>query len=158
MARGSFVFWTTVKMPKAGMRRLGGMAHGGIFWRAVENAFTQTGRYMQADAAMRVPTFTGALKKSLNYLVIKRGGDSSLSFYSDSPYAAPVEYGSAPHEVMSERVRMWAEAKGISAAAMYNAIALRGTRPHPFFNPTVAAGQDALIRKLEIAIKRFVRG
>lgn len=62
----------------------------------------------------------------------------------DVPYAAPVEYGSKPHWAPIEPLKAWAALKGMNPYALRWSIAQKGTKPHPYVEPT-AEEMDSLI-------------
>ena len=90
-------------------------------------------------ATPNVPVDRGLLKSSGHAAPTS---DGAVAQY-DVPYAADVEKGTPPHDVALEELQGWAQRHGIPAALVRDAIAKRGTRAQPYFDPavTVVRGQ-----------------
>ena len=66
------------------------------------------------------------------------------SLSSQMPYALAIENGSRPHFVAIEKIRPWAEKRGLNPWAIAKTIAKKGTRPNPFFKRTLEGAQEGV--------------
>lgn len=105
------------------------------------------------DAATpNVPVDTGLLKSSGSAMPT---GDGAIAQY-DVPYAAGVEHGTPPHDVALEELAGWAQRHSIPAALVRNAIAQRGTRAQPYFDPAVTVMKGQLPEMIQAAAAELV--
>lgn len=157
MRKGAFSFSVKVYRPLRIEKTIEGLVKGGRFWRAVTSLYMNIAKTMVRAAKGAAPEFTGALKESISANIVKKGYASSIVFLAESPYAAPVEEGSAPHATISRRVRLWALAKGYTPWIVYRTIRLSGTKEHPFFYPAVDLGADKMLRRLASLFKAYMK-
>jgi hypothetical protein len=113
----------------------------------VEKQFTKVGLQISAEAKKRAPVgVSGLLRSRITYEVIKSGPFSMYTRVYDPAntqsgfnYPSAVEYGTKPHWLPwhggENTWQLWAERKGIPAGALQRAIAIRGTKAHPFLHP-----------------------
>jgi hypothetical protein len=73
-----------------------------------------------------------------------------------APYAAPVEYGSKPHWAPIEPLKAWAELKGMNPYALRWSIAQKGTKPHPYIEPTAKEMAPIVGDKFAEGIAKYV--
>jgi len=100
----------------------------------VEGGAIDVQREMRIAANVGV---TGNLRRSVRY----RFNPWKLEAVIEpaAQYAEPVEYGSRAHYVSVAEgtpLRAWAKLKGINPYALQASIAKKGTKPHPFVEPT----------------------
>lgn len=123
----------------------------------VEAAAIDVQREMRIAAPVAV---TGQLRGSIRYVV------SPLQVHAvikpEVKYAEGVEYGTKPRRVsVAEGTPLlaWAKLKGINPYALQKSIARKGTKPHPFVEPTyrkmkpvvesdIASGMTKLVEEL----------
>jgi Bacteriophage HK97-gp10, putative tail-component len=106
---------------------------------------------------------TGQLRGSIRYVVSPLRIQAEIK--PEVNYAEPVEYGTKPHLVSVAEgtpLRAWAKLKGINPYALQASIAKKGTKAHPFVEPTyrkmkpvveadIAAGMTKLVGELNNA-------
>lgn len=69
-----------------------------------------------------------------------------------APYAADVEYGTAPHMPNITELTPWAAKKGIPVWAVAMSIKKYGTKPNPFFQKAVDSVTDSIEGDFQDAI------
>lgn len=119
----------------------------------IEGAAIDTQRVMIQQAPAGVGGGAG-LRGSIHYYL--DGSGLTAHVEPTVPYADDVEYGTQPHFVSAaagSSLAAWANLKGISPFAVQNAIAARGTRPHPFVAPTYNLQHDKVVRDVFAGIK-----
>ena len=91
-----------------------------------------------------VPYWHGNLQKSIKVVPHENGYSINMNFYGRF-----VESGTAPHTVSINNYlfRAWALSKGIPWESLRKGVALRGTLPHPFIEPSVDASLYAFDRR-----------
>lgn len=100
----------------------------------IEGAAIDIQREMRLVAPVAV---TGDLRKSVRYSFSVAQLRAEVS--PNVPYARDVERGGKPrYESVKpgSSLRKWAELKGLNPYAVRNSIAKKGTKPHPFVEPT----------------------
>lgn len=80
---------------------------------------------------------TNELIQGIHYVIASDGMSSTIkpSEKADK-YAAPLEYGSKPHWPPISALEGWAQRHGIPAFLVARKIAMEGTKPRPFWQPT----------------------
>lgn len=73
-------------------------------------------------------------------------------------YAAPVEYGSKPHWAPIEPLEAWAALKGMNPYALRWSIAQKGTKPHPYVEPTYEEVSPLIGDTFAAGIANFLTG
>lgn len=76
------------------------------------------------------------------------------------PYAGYVETGTRPHMPPAgpdSALAQWAEMKGINVWAVAMSIAKKGTKPHPYVEPTYRAVQGPVAVMFQAGIKEFIQ-
>jgi HK97 gp10 family phage protein len=76
------------------------------------------------------------------------------------PYAGYVETGTRPHMPPAgpdSALAQWAEMKGISVWAVAMSIAKKGTKPHPYVEPTYEAMKDPVAAMFRAGITEFIQ-
>lgn len=99
---------------------------------------------------------TGDLRKSVKYEVV--GLQAIIG--PTASYADAVESGSRPHYVSirpGSSLRTWADRKGINPYALQKSIARKGTRPHPFVEPTRAAIEPLVERRFDSEMDKLAQ-
>jgi Bacteriophage HK97-gp10, putative tail-component len=102
--------------------------------RLVEAAAIDIQREMRIAAPVAV---TGQLRGSIRYVVSPMQIRAVIK--PEARYAEPVEFGSKPHYVSvapGTPLLAWAKQKGINPYALQRSIARKGTKKHPFVEPT----------------------
>jgi hypothetical protein len=139
-----------------------------LFQRAPQMVSTRLKTLVEASAIdvqreMRIAApvaVTGQLRGSIRYVVSPLRIQAVIK--PEVNYAEPVEHGSKPHLVSVAEgtpLRAWAKLKGINPYALQHSIAKKGTKPHPFVEPTyrkmkpvveadIAAGMTRLVEEL----------
>ena len=115
----------------------------------VDSAQRETAQKIAARARLLAPTFDGHLKGSIHA--------EGTEAVAGADYAAPVEYGAAPHMPPVEAVTAWALAHGMRPWALALAIRRRGTRAHPFMRPAAEAERPGYIERVDAALMEAER-
>jgi hypothetical protein len=98
------------------------------------------GAAIDVQRQMRIVTpvgVTGQLRRAVRYSF--NAATLTAEIVPDIDYAADVEQGTPPHYVSvspGSSLRAWAMQKGLDPYAIQAKIAQRGTRKHPFVQPT----------------------
>lgn len=74
------------------------------------------------------------------------------------PYGDALETGSRPHWVSAKPgspLALWAELKGINVYAIQHIIAVRGTKPHPYIQPTYDETAPVVAERFAAGIKLY---
>jgi HK97 gp10 family phage protein len=90
-----------------------------------------------------VPVDTGNLKQKIKI----EFGELTASVYTESGYAAYVEFGTGPHFPPSEPLEVWASRHGMDEGAGFaiaKAISERGLPAQPFLGPAVEEAGGAV--------------
>jgi len=115
--------------------------------KKVEKQFEKVGLLIGAEAKKRAPVgVSGLLRARITHEVIKDGLFSMktrvydpVNTQSGYNYPLAVEYGTKPHwlpwEGSENTWQLWAKRKGIPAGVLRYAIAMKGTKAHPFLHP-----------------------
>lgn len=113
----------------------------------VEKQYHKVGLLIVAEAKKRAPVgVSGLLRSRISYQVIQSGPFAMQTIVQATAktktgynYPKAVEFGTPPHWIPwsgSENTwQLWAKRKGIPAGALRYAIAMRGTKKHPFLHP-----------------------
>lgn len=76
-----------------------------------------------------------------------------------SSYAEGVEKGTRPHippHGPDSSLAQWAELKGLNVYAVAKTIEKRGTKPHPFLAPALAAKRDEVVRSFNEGVNAYI--
>lgn len=123
----------------------------------IEGSAIETQREMRIEAPIAV---TGDLRGSIRYSYSAAAMSAVIS--PNVPYADDVEKGGPARYVSvapGSSLRAWAVQKGLNPDAVRNSIAKKGTKAHPFVQPTydkmkpiveedITAGMIALVEEL----------
>lgn len=96
---------------------------------------------------------TGNLRDNWNIFIGRFEGRLT----SMSPYAAAVNYGTAPHHVSPAQLAPWAAKKGLNPFAVAKSIAKKGTRANPFFDKAVASAENGVNKEFETATADIIK-
>jgi hypothetical protein len=124
--------------------------------RLVEGAAIDVQREMRIAAPVAV---TGQLRKSIRYTFTPSFLRAEVS--PNVPYAERVEKGGPPERVSVKPgtpLRAWAEHKGLNPYAVRNSIARKGTKEHPFVEPTYDKMKPVVERDIAQGIAALVEG
>jgi HK97 gp10 family phage protein len=128
--------------------------------RTVHQLLEKAGIQVMAEMRLHAPVaVTGDLRRTVHYVF---QADGAVAVEPTASYAEYVEKGTKPHFVSVKPgtpLYRWAMQKGIPPFALKASIAKKGTKPHPFIQPTYdimepkvqrlfSEGIDALIGQL----------
>lgn len=100
---------------------------------------------------------TGDLRGSVHYFFSR---SDTVTVEPTAKYAGAVEYGSRPHWTSvrpGTSLYAWATQKGISPYALQRSIARKGTKPHPFLEPTYRIMEPKINDDFEKGIDNLMR-
>ena len=100
---------------------------------------------MKNKARSIVPVDTGALRRSIRNEVSYRGNIVEGIIGPTEPYGADVEFGTHPHLVSAKILEKWARKRGLNPWAVASSIKRKGTKKHPYMEPTFEQTRDKVI-------------
>lgn len=112
----------------------------------------ETQREMRIKAPVGV---TGDLRQTVKWEVL----GLTATIGPTAKHAEYVEKGTKPHWTSARPgspLYKWAKLKGISPVAVQRSIARKGTKPHPFVEPTFTLMEPRIIRRLGAEIDALV--
>lgn len=121
----------------------------------VERGAIDIQREMRIAANVAV---TGDLRRSVRYTF--NTATLSAVIEPTAKYAAAVENGSRPHFVSARPgtpLSRWAISKGINPYAVAKSIAKKGTKPHPFVQPTFNKMKPQVERYIERGVAQLAQ-
>lgn len=122
----------------------------------VEGSAIDVQREMRIAAPIAV---TGDLRRSVRYTFTPATLSAEITPAID--YAGDVEYGGKARYVSVAEgtpLRAWAEQKGINPYALRNSIAKKGTKAHPFVEPTYIKMKPVVEESISSGITEMVEG
>ncbi|MGB3822429.1 MAG: hypothetical protein WA972_05665 [Rhodococcus qingshengii] len=120
--------------------------------RALKLSTIETQREMRMKVNVGV---TGDVRNSIRADVTGLTGTVGPT----AKHALPLETGSRPHWVSIREgspLRKWADMKGIPARAVQLSIARKGTKPHPFVQPTATLMEPRIQRYFDQGIDKVI--
>lgn len=124
-------------------------------------AFRRAGNVVQNNAKDRAPVDTGHLRRNISSVATEDEAVIGVSL-AIVPYAAAVEFGSAPHWTSVKNLDEWAKKHGINPYALQRSIAHNGTPAHPYLRPGLEASAkqigDIFRDELQKAVHARVTG
>lgn len=117
---------------------------------------------VDTQRALRIAAPVGAsgdMRRAVKYRTFP--ATLSAEVWPDTPYAEAVENGSKPHHVSARPgtpLARWAKHKGIEPYAVAASIAKKGTKPHPFVEPTFAKARVTVPKDIINGMSRFIEG
>lgn len=135
-----------------------GLEHGDVVLsEEINKGLRDASLTVEGAAKSLAPMMTGNLKRTIVSAVVPLGGTPTGIVAAQAGYAPYVEYGTRPHKPPFEPIRRWASANGANPWAIWNAIAKRGTRPHPFMEPAAEASRDSVLERLQKAMDAVLK-
>ncbi len=142
----------------AGVEAMLGEAAVGL--KAVElEQLATVSELVAAEMRRRAPDAFGQLKDSIGYKIIPEALTSEIKPSAD--YGDAVETGSKPHWVSvkpGSPLEQWALFRGINPYALQHSIAAKGTKAHPYIEPTYVAMAPVVAAAFAAGISKFVTG
>ena len=105
------------------------------------------------------PDAFGNLHDSIGFKIVPELLTSEIKPSAD--YADAVETGSRPHWVSAKPgspLEQWALFRGINVYAVQHSIAVKGTKPHPYIQPTYDEVAPTVSDRFALAIAKFIGG
>lgn len=99
---------------------------------------------------------TGALRNTVGYKFVPETLTSEIK--PSAPYSDAVETGTRPHWISAKAgspLEQWAAMKGINVYALQHSIAVKGTQPHPFIEPTYIEMAPIVAEKFAAGMAAF---
>lgn len=126
--------------------------------QTVRQLLEKAGIDVMAEMRREAPVgVTGDLRRTTHYVF---QGDMAVVVEPTANYAEDVEKGTSPHWVAVEGkdspLARWAAQKGINPYAVQRSIAKKGTKAHPFIQPTYDIMEPKVQRDFENGIERFI--
>ncbi len=122
----------------------------------IEGAAIAVQREMRIEANVGA---TGDLRRSIRYTYTPSLLQAEIS--PNVPYSADLEYGGPPRWVSvapGTPLRAWADIKGLNPYAIRASIAKKGTKAHPFVQPTFEKMKPIVEEKIAAGIAAMVEG
>lgn len=114
---------------------------------------------MREKAPVGVGGDKDGLKGSIGVTLIPEALSSEIK--PTMPYADAVETGSKPHWIPhgpDSALAAWAKLKGINVYALAASIAKKGTKPHPYIEPTYEEVAPGVIALFASGVDAFLGG
>lgn len=122
----------------------------------VEGATIDVQRQMMMNVSVGA---TGASRRAIRYVINRSRFQGEV--IPDFPHALPLEKGSRPHWTSvrpGSSLYQWARHKGISPYAVQRSIARKGTKAHPFVEPTYRMMKPRVESQIVRGMSDFARG
>ena len=140
-----------------------------VFAQAPQRAVARMGQLIegaaidiQREMRMRVNVgATGETRRSINYRIGGRGLEAEIKPQLDQRRVAALEYGSRPHWTSvrpGTSLYRWATHKGINPFAVQRSIARKGTKAHPFIEPTYRLMAPRVNSDIVRGMAKFAQG
>lgn len=102
---------------------------------------------------------TGNLRRAIRYTVTPSQFKAEIGPGPEAPYALAVENGSRAHWTSvapGTTLRRWADMKGINPYAVQRSIAKKGTKAHPYVEPTFIEMKPVVERDIAEGLTQLV--
>lgn len=122
-------------------------------------AATRAGALIAADAKVRAPVATSALRNSIRGLPAEgrwSAGTLTGGVVAEAPHAAAVEYGAAPHDILP-RFRKALRIPALGGFRFAKRVRHPGNRPQPYLAPAAEAAEPAIAREFETRVRIAIR-
>jgi hypothetical protein len=117
---------------------------------------------MSANAPEGVAALYGqGLKNNIGIEYKLLEGSAEIKPTNQVPYADAVETGSQPHIPPAgpdSALAQWCELKGLNVWAVAKSIARKGTKPHPYIEPTYQAIKPQVTELFTRGIGQYIEG
>lgn len=127
----------------------------------VRQAAEKTKSTERANAPEGVAGAAGqGIKNNIDIDYDSNGLKATIAPNSNVPYARYVEKGTRPHfppAFPGSALDQWAEMHGLNAYAVAQSIAKKGTRPHPFVEPTYMAMSSDVPQLFVKGVERYIQ-
>ncbi len=146
----------TITVEATGVTEMLGAAADGL--RAVElEQLTSISELVAAEMKRRAPDAFGHLRDSIGFKVVPEALTSEIKPVAE--YGDAAETGSKPHWVSVKPgtpLEQWALFRGINPYALQHSIAAKGTKPHPYIEPTYQAMAPVVAAAFAAGIGKYV--
>jgi HK97 gp10 family phage protein len=123
----------------------------------VHRLLEQNGIQVMAEMRRQAPVaVTGDLRRTIHYYFLET---ATVAVEPTADYAEYVEKGTSPHWVSVKPgtpLYRWATQKAISPYALQRSIARKGTKPHPFIQPTYEIMEPRVHRDFNQGIDQLI--
>ncbi len=146
----------TITVDSLGVETMLGEAAVGL--KAVElEQLTSVSELVAAEMKRRAPDAFGKLRDSIGFKVVPEALTSEIK--PTAEYGDAAETGSKPHWISVKPgtpLEQWALFRGINPYALQHSIASKGTKPHPYIEPTYQVMAPVVAAAFAAGIGKYV--
>jgi len=121
-----------------------------LFPRYINSWLVEAGTFVKEEVSSRAPEGVAGvngqgLKHNIDLNIDPKLMTAKIIPSDSIAYADAVETGSRPHRPPTDpdgALAQWCEMKGLNVYAVAKSIELRGTKPHPYIEPTYQATKE----------------